>query len=362
MIGPTWGGQRGEPSAGRERLLAFLTDQAASARLFRSPDNRYYARVAVDGLHEMLRVDSPLFRDWLIDGCHRHQLDTPTKAMIGNVVNSLEMTARRNRRIAPVFLRVGADGDTAASTFFLDLGDPSGRAVVIRADGWSLIEQPLMQFRRPGGLMPLPVPSSNGSIELLRSYANLSESHFRRVVVWMAAALLPCGPHPALIIRGDEGSAKSTLARVIKLLIDPNSQPFVTNHESASDLMSTCLDTWLPVYDNVSTMPAWLSTTLSDLVRSRSVANHSRRSGNDQTMPLATRPLILCGVENGNDHFKASPLCIHVELRPILFDDRRADDEFWASFQADYPRILGEAVLDVLVEGLHLVRSDRRPA
>jgi hypothetical protein len=78
-------------------------------------------------------------------------------------------------------------------------------------------------------------------------------------------------------------------------------------------------------------------------------------------MPLASRPLILSGIENGNEQFKPSPLCIHLEPRSILFDDRRAEHEFWRSFQADYAGILG-GVLEVLVEGLRLVRRDRRPA
>jgi hypothetical protein len=125
--------------------------------------------------------------------------------------------------------------------------------------------------------------------------------------------------------------------------------------------MSTRLDTWLPAYDDVSLMPAWLSKTLSDLVRSRSLASNSDHSSKELRTPPGDRPLILSGVENGTDQFKQSPLCIHLQLTPILFDDRRGEREFWSSFQADYPRILA-GILDVLTEGLQLVQSDRRPA
>ena len=148
---------------------------------------------------------------------------------------------------------------------------------------------------------------------------------------------------------------------MLKLLIDPQVNPVLTGHHDASELMTTSLDTWLPVYDDVSLMPRWLSKTLSDLVRSRVVATDSIRRGNELSMPLTSRPIILSGVETGNEQFKANPLCIHLELRPILFDDRRAEHEFWRSFQADYPRILG-GILDVLVEGLRLVRVDRTSA
>lgn len=245
--------------------------------------------------------------------------------------------------------------------FFLDLGDASGRAVKIRADGWSVVDRSGIQFRRPEGILPLPMPSRNGSIELLRPYVNLTESHFRRAIVWLAAALLPCGPHPVLVILGDEGSARSTLARVLKLLIDPHFRPILTAHENATDLMATWLDTWLPAYDDVSLMSPWLSKSLSELVRGRSLAIDTVHSASKLTSQLGDRPVILSGVENGTEQFKQGPLCIHLQLRPILFDDRRGEREFWSSFQADYPRILA-GILDVLTEGLQLLQSDRRPA
>src|SRR5271156_1917090 len=126
---------------------------------------------------------------------------------------------------APVFIRVGADGATTGSTYFLDLADGTGRAVKIRARGWSVVSRPGLTFRRPAGLMPLPMPSRRGSIDSLRPYVNLTDRDFRRAIIWLASALLPCEPHPILMICGDDGTAKSTLAEIFKLLIDPRVRP-----------------------------------------------------------------------------------------------------------------------------------------
>jgi hypothetical protein len=361
MIKPTGGDRQRKLETSGDHLLAFLTGRALTARFFRSPENRCYARVSVDDRHEIYRIDSAAFRDWLIEGCVSHQLKTPSDAMLRRVVSSVEIAATQSRNGAAVYLRVGGEGDDAGSTFYVDLGDASGRAVEIRADGWSVVDRSGVQFRRPEGILPLPVPSANGSIELLRPYVNLTESHFRRAIVWLAAALLPCGPHPVLVIRGDEGSARSTLARVLKLLIDPHYRPILIDHESGADLVSTWLDTWLPAYDDVSLMSPWLSRSLSELVRGRSSTIETVHSARKLTSTLGDRPLILSGVDSITDQFRQGPLCIHLQLRPILFDDRRGEREFWSSFQADYPRILA-GILDVLTEGLQLVQADRRPA
>jgi hypothetical protein len=44
--------------------------------------------------------------------------------------------------------------------------------------------------------MELPVPSRDGSIELLWPYENLCDRDFRLLIAWMAAALRPVGPYP----------------------------------------------------------------------------------------------------------------------------------------------------------------------
>ena len=53
-------------------------------------------------------------------------------------------------------------GTLNGSAYFLDLGDGTGRAVKICAEGWELVDRPGIQFRRPEGMLPLPVPRAGG--------------------------------------------------------------------------------------------------------------------------------------------------------------------------------------------------------
>ena len=128
---------------------------------------------------------------------------------------------------APVFVRIAAadTGHSPGCALYLDLGDSTGRAIEVRDTGWSVVDRPSIEFRRPPGMMALPLPRTGGSIELLKPYVNLGERGFRLFVAWLAAALRPTGPYPPLVIQGEQGSAKSTLARVARLLIDPHSAP-----------------------------------------------------------------------------------------------------------------------------------------
>ena len=191
------------------------------ARVFRAGDGRLFARVPVGKRVEVYGLRSGAFRDWLIGGHFREFGELPPAEAIRRVIGALEAFARFGSGPPQVFIRVGGNCDKQGAGYYIDLGDVTGHAIEIGAGGWSVVERPGVEFRRPDGLLPLPRPSREGSIELLRPYVNVSPSDFRLLVAWMAAALRPVGPYPILVIYGEQGSAKSTLARIIRSMIDP---------------------------------------------------------------------------------------------------------------------------------------------
>jgi hypothetical protein len=95
---------------------------------------------------------------------------------------------------------------------YLDLADATWRAVEIDANGWRVIDNPPVRFRRAAGMKPLPVPVTGGSIEALRPFLNVkSENDFVLAVAWVLACLRDRGPYPVIALSGEQGSAKSTL-------------------------------------------------------------------------------------------------------------------------------------------------------
>ena len=115
----------------------------------------------------------------------------------GNI-GVLEAQARFDAGTPSFFIRVGragsGDGQGERLSYFLDLGDPSGRAIEIFADCWAVVDQPRFQFQRRDGHLPLPMPRRDGSIELLRPFVNLTEGDFRLMIAWVTAAIRPVGP------------------------------------------------------------------------------------------------------------------------------------------------------------------------
>ncbi len=71
---------------------------------------------------------------------------------------------------------------------------------------------------------------------------NLNEPDFRLMIAWLTAALRPVGPYPVLVLNGEQSSGKSTLARILRLLIDPQASPVLALPGSTHDLMATAVE------------------------------------------------------------------------------------------------------------------------
>ena len=336
-----------------DKTVDVLLRLASSARTYRSADGRLHAQVPVGDRLEMYGLKSAGFRDWLIDGYFSYRGAPASPWAIRRVISLLEARARFDGQTPSVFIRVGHDGPGPhyGSNYFLDLGDSSGRAIQISTDGWSMIERPGVHFRRPEGLLPLPVPTTDGSIDLLRPYVNLTDVDFRLMIAWLTAAMRPTGPYPILVLQGEQGSSKSTLARIMRFLIDPHVCPLLAEPKSTRDLMVTALDGWLLAYDNLTAIPGWMSDALCQLVFGGGFSGRALYSNDERSIIHAQRPVLLNGIEDFVRRGDLRDRCVFLQLPPIVSANRRAEYEFWRSFEADYPRILG-GVLDLIVRGM----------
>jgi hypothetical protein len=189
--------------------------------------------------------------------------------------------------------------------------------------------------------LPLPIPRRGGSIDLLKPYINVTEEGFRLALAWVTAALRPVGPYSILSLQVEQGSAKSSSTMVLRLLIDPQTCPLLMEPTSTRDLMVTALNGWLLASDNISALPDWLSDSLCRLVFGGGFAGRALFSNDERVTVQARRPVILNGIE---DFVRKSDLMdrtIVLHLPPIVQKRRRAEDEFWAAFEAEHPLILG---------------------
>ena len=324
---------------------------AARARYFPGDDDRFYAQFDVGDREETHELRSQSFRRWLI---REYRKDTkgfvPVEAL-NSLIASLEADAEAVGPARNVYLRVG--GDLEGSVIYLDLGDPTRRAVAITADGWEIVARPGVTFRRPKGMRPLPEPRPGGSLDLLKKYVNTNDDEFLLLIGWLAAALRPTGPYPIMVLNSEQGSAKSTLARIVRKLVDPHVSPLAGDPREARDLMVAAQNCWALALDNISTLPPWLSDSLCRLATGGGLHVRTLYSNDESSFLDATRPIILSGIDEFVRRGDLSDRSVYLHPPTILDDDRRLQGKLMAEFDREHPLILG-ALLDAVAGGLRM--------
>ena len=281
-------------------------------------------------------------------------------AEIRSALDLLEARAQFDAPERAVHVRLAEQ----AGRIYLDLADARWRAVEVGPDGWHVIGSPPVRFRRPAGMLPLPFPARGGSIEALGSLLNLPHRNdFVLVVAWLLATLRSGGPHPLLAVAGEQGSAKTVLSKLLKALIDPHAAPVRALARDERELMIAATHSHLLAFDNLSSLPAFLSDALCRLASGGSLAVRRLYTDEDEVLFQAARPILLNGIENVVSRADLADRAIFLTLAPIAEQRRRSEAELWREFERARPAILG-ALLDAVAHGLRTlprVRLDRLP-
>ncbi|MGB8841837.1 MAG: hypothetical protein WCC64_12280, partial [Aliidongia sp.] len=332
-----------------------LIDLAQEAELFHAPDGTGFADLNIHGHRETWPIRAKGFRRWLARRFYQETGGAPSSEALQSALNVIEAKAHFDAPERLAHIRVGGlDG-----RLYLDLGDETWRAVEIDATGWRMIDNPPVRFRRASGMKPMPIPLSGGSVETLRSFLNVqSDADFVLVVAWALACLRNRGPYPVIVLSGEQGSAKSTFSAILRALLDPNTAPLRALPREDRDLFIAASNGHVLAFDNVSGLPAWISDTLCRLATGGGFAVRQRYTAQDEVLFDATRPVILNGIEDIVTRPDLADRAVFLTLEPIPEDRRRPEQELWAAFETECPRILG-VLLDAVVQGLKRLPETR---
>lgn len=322
---------------------AMLVDLATDVEFFHSGDSAY-ATYAVGDHRETCSVQSKGLRLWLMRRFYRANDKPPNAQAMQDALGILSAKALFDGPEMPVGVRL-AEHD---GVFWLDLADADWQAVRIDASGWQVVANPSVKFVRPRGLLPLPQPVAGGSVRDLRPFVNVrTEEEWVLLLAWLVASLRPVGPYPVLIINGEQGSAKSTLCRMLRSLIDPNLAPLRAQPRDERDLMIAATNSWLICLDNLSHIGPWLSDSICRLATGGGFATRELYTDDEEKLFDAMRPVLANGIEEIVTRGDLQDRTINLTLQAIPDVDRRAEKDLWIDFEAIRPRLLG-ALLDAV--------------
>ena len=121
---------------------------------------------------------------------------------------------------------------------------------------------------------------------------------------------------------------------------------------------------YLLAFDNLSSLPVWLSDALCRLASGGSFAVRQLYTDDEEILFQAARPILLNGIEEVVSRPDLGDRAIFLTLPPIGEAQRHPESQLWRKFEIARPHMLG-ALLDAAVHCLrtlgrvHLERLPR---
>ena len=320
----------------------------AGADLWHTPTGDGYITISIDQHREHHPLGSRGARDYLTRLYYQDAGKAPNASALQDATATLSGMARFDGDHHDVHVRVAGNDDHV----YLDLGDPQWRAVEVTRQGWHIISNPPVRFRRPRGLLPLPSPECGGSIEEFRPFVNIaSDDDFTLLVSLLIGALRPRGPYACGVLVAEQGSGKSMAARMSRRLIDPNVAPLRAEPREPRDVAIAAMNGQMVALDNVSRLPDWLSDCLARLATGEGFSTRTLYTDDEETIFSACRPILLNGITAVPRRPDLLDRAVIINMAVLQDQKRRAEDELWRAFECATPRILG-ALLDCVVMAL----------
>lgn len=329
--------------------------------VWKTPDGEPYATLGRDGHFEHWPIGSSTFKNFLSYQHYQVTEKMLSQSALDDQRRTYEGQALFVGDIHPVFNRIG----TLGRTLYVDLGGADWKAVAIDSEGWQVIDHPPARFTRARSMQALPIPAAgSGDINLLRPFLNTAtEADFQMLVAWLIGCFHPKGPYPILILNGEQGSAKSTTARVLRSLIDPANPIARSAPNSEQDLVIAAKHNHVLAFDNLSTIKPMMADAFCRMATGGGFGTRKLHTDSDEMLFSATRPCLLNGIPDLAGRPDLADRAIVVSLPVIPSIKRAFEGEFNKSLDAAMPRILA-GLLDAVstaLANLSSVRLTERP-
>ncbi|PZA08721.1 hypothetical protein DNA98_01355 [Meiothermus sp. Pnk-1] len=341
-------GLEAQPERKKEKESTRLVSLAADAQFWHSPDGTAWASIPVEGHIEHWPVDSRPFRLWLSGRFYRTEGKTPHHQGLKDALAVLEAKALHDGVSCPVFTRL-AEHD---GRIYLDLSRPDWSVVEIDAHDWRIVPAAgaPVRFRRTPHQKPLPIPERPGDLEPLKRLAPTKD--WPLLLGWIIGTLNPGpGAYPLLLLAGEKGAGKSTLARMLKALVDPSEGMLRTEPRSDEPVIIAALNDLIVAFDNLSGVPPWLSDILCVVATGGALSRRQLYTDSGEVVLSVCRPVILTGIGFGLLRDDLADRTLRIEVARIRDEQRLTEGELWQRFEAAHPRILA-ALLDAVSTAL----------
>jgi len=151
-------GKREKRESQADLLVKIVED--SGTEFFHTPTDEQFIRFAIGDHNETWPIRSRATRRWITNRFYRTTKKAPNNEAMQSALNVLEARASCEGDEQEVYLRAAWHDDA----LYYDLADADWRVVRIDAQGWEVITDSPVKFRRYSNTLPQDEPVSGGSV------------------------------------------------------------------------------------------------------------------------------------------------------------------------------------------------------
>jgi hypothetical protein len=324
-----------------------------------------YAAVRIDKHLETLPLNSTRFRNWLCKEFYEKENAILNSESINSVLNILKAKAEFGVNRKTLHLRIG-DIAEDPYTIYYDLTNKDWQAVKITATEsncnertWTIGYSPVI-FRRYSNQQPQVYPCREYSSDIFDRFMELinikDEDNKLLLKCYIIALFIPGVPKPVLMLHGEQGSAKSTLQELIKMLVDPSSILTLSFPRDINELIQKLSHNYVAYFDNISSIKEWISDELCRAVTGSGFSKRQLYTDDDDVIYNFKRCIGFNGINLGATKADLLDRGLIIQLERISKEKRRKLSDIWNDFEKIKPQLLGY-IFDILVDVVQVKKN-----
>jgi len=310
-----------------------------------------YAILKKAGVRQVYSIGSKSFSDLVASKYFASKKSALSEASLKSALSTLSGKAVYEGKCVEIFTRIAKTKEG----YWLDLCNDAWEAVLITKAGWKVlsgISIPL--FSRSNSMQAIPTPIAGGSLDPLWDLVNIPQDDRLIVVAWLLECLRADTPHVVMEFVGEQGSAKSTTQKLLKMLIDPNVANLRAAPKKVEDVWIGGLNSHLISFENISYLEQGYQDALCVLATGGAHTTRTLYTNAEETILELCKPIILNGITVNVTAQDLLDRSLHIELPPVKkrLQSRDVDEDF----ALHYAQIVG-ALLDQFVSALKVLDS-----
>lgn len=318
-----------------------LVGLASEMKLFYDEHDDAYAKVKVDKHYEVWLIRSNRFKEILTFkymNLFEDKDKVPGTQALQDAIRALEAKAKIEGNKEKVYVRVAETEDG----IYLDLSNEQWQVVEINKEGWKVINESPVNFKRSKTMSSLPTPKPSGHINDIKFFLNyMCEDDYKLLLGWLLSTFKANSPLPILILQGEQGSSKSTTTKVLRTLVDPSSLPLRSFSNNERDLAIAANNSWVLAFDNLSRLSNQMSDALCKISTGGGTGTRRLYTDDEETVFNIMRPIILNGIDDIGTRQDLLDRSIVINLPSIDENQRIEEKMFWKQYYDKQPYILG---------------------